>query len=180
MKKSKRLFATILLFIFSFANLSSISFAAQTDVPDDFINMSIQQRIDWIDANVAPIYHEGTLISTARYITRTYSGQEYSTAQNAIGQDVYTLTTGFEWTVNSDDLSIESYRVTKQDLYRSQFAPIDYKVNPTVESYHLFPDNVKLYSQVEIVVFAGGYSIGHDLNLHGNGRYSFRPVSLAW
>ena len=63
MKKSKRLFATILLFIFSFANLSSISLASQTNVPDNFINMSIQQRMDWIDANVAPVYHKGTLTS---------------------------------------------------------------------------------------------------------------------
>lgn len=184
MKKSKRLFATILLFIFSFANLSSISLASQTNVPDNFINMSIQQRMDWIDANVVPVYHKGTLtssIGSARNIVRTYTGVASSAAKNAIGQEVYELTTWVEWTANMD-LSVEEYRVTRQEFARSNFAPPDAgKPNYTIESCYVNPRNVKLYSQAEIAVFYNtGYTVINNINMHGNGDFSSGPFFISW
>ena len=44
-------------------------------------------------------------------------------------------------------------------------------MNKNIQSYRLFPNNVKLVYSVFVLGYFGGYEIIHDYNLHGHGVY---------
>ena len=58
--------------IFRFCFINVKSFAAQPEYPDNFINLSIEQRIQWLDENITPETELATTVGNKRNIISYY------------------------------------------------------------------------------------------------------------
>ena len=175
MKRNRRILATILAVLLLF-QMCPFAVATSTEFPDNYVNMSIEQRKQWMNENSSPVYYDGRLVSKRRDMQYTYTGEAYSEALDSYKRVKFTLETQFTWTVNYLEQTIESYRVTKQEAIN--YCTV-YDIRKELPSYYVTPANVKLFSRAEFIELVGSTTLLHDINLHANGKYSLDRLEFG-
>lgn len=169
MKRVQRVLVAILASVLCFSSVT-IASAAPKEFPDNYINMSIEQRAQWMNENASPTYYEGRLISKTRDMRYTYEGDTYNDSRDARGGIKFSLATYFTWTVNFLEGTVETYSVTRQEAINYSAV---FDVRKDVSSRYINPGNVKLFSTAEFLELYGTTILIHDINLHASGLFSF-------
>lgn len=146
-------------------------------IPEEFFNMSVQQRIEWIDENVPATHHEGIRVNNGqRGYLETYYGVGHNEARMGEEGDLLgEMDTAVEWTVDTSNptviFSYDQVDFTVKN-YMSDHPPVG-----TTSSHTVYPGNVKFVFEADIVGPFMAYYLAHDYNLYAGGTYSFRPIS---
>lgn len=149
----------------------------QKKMPEELFNMSVQQRIEWIDRNIPATYHEAIRVNRGtKGAIETYNGIGHNEARvGGQGDLLGEMDTAVEWTVDMANptvvLSYDQVDFTVKN-YMSNHPP-----RGTTNSYTVNPGNIKYVFEADIVGPYMGYYLAHDYNLYAKGTYSFRPIS---
>ena len=148
--------------------------AQQKELPEGFRNMSIQQRIEWIEENIPATVHQGIRINNGqRGALNTYYASGHSEARMGdVGDLLGEMDTALEWSVDSSNpkviVSYDQVDFTIKN-YMSSDPP-----DGNTYSYWVNQGNVKYVFDGDIVGPFMGYYMFHDYNLHYGGNFSFR------
>lgn len=178
MKRHRRFVSLFLSFVLVII-CSFTATASQTELPDNFSNLSVEQRIQWLDQNIPQITEEATrvngeisLFTDFTDFTSTKKNYYY----NEAGSKVVGISVKCDWTANSN-FEIESYNVANFStyIYDNTFTFID----KDITAYYLSDSNVKIYPEATFASPYIGVLLGQNVNLHGSGSISYSPVSSS-
>ena len=158
---------------------SAVAPKQKATVPENFANMSIEQRVQWIDENVPAEYREGVRVNNVqRGSQETFYGEAEERVEDGAGGVLARFVSTVEWTVNSSaPNAVQSFDVTGTRVYNYMSGGIS-KVQP-VESYYVNQGNVKVILQGEAYAPYVDYIMVHDYNLHYGGNYSLRTFHYS-
>ena len=164
---------TYFIFVFCFINVKS--FAAQPEYPDNFINLSIEQRIQWLDENITPETELATTIGHQRNIISYYESTKETIFRDQYSNTIAGISVTYNWSANLDD-TIETYSIPS--FIKNSYTPTYSLADSNTSSYYVNPSNVKVYAETNFYAAAYGVGvlIGQNVNLHGSGNISYAPV----
>lgn len=108
---------TVLFVTFVLVHMFCIcSFASQPELPDDFMDRSVEQRIQWLDANIPQVTEDVVPANSQRNIVTDYSSTKQNYYFNESGAKVVGISVTYNWRANLDD-TIEYYSVSDFSTY---------------------------------------------------------------
>lgn len=165
----KKLSKTIALTVAILLILSqSLCFAAETETAFDPINMTAEERMEWM-ANNAPVVYDGPAAAMTRSVV--LSTDTKTTTVDSGGVDVGSMTTRVNYTCNDSLTVIESWST---DIFEAEIL-----LSGTIKETNLTTDQVSS-SQVRLMYetyftrLEGVYYISHLYILWGDGTYSLQ------
>ena len=183
MKKVRNLLCTVLaLAMVLSVSASASALEQEKNYPENFMNMSVQQRIQWIEENIPAEVHEGTRINNGQ---RGNLDTFYATGHEAVldpsGHTILAeLYTDVEWTVDSiAPDQVQSYSVTRFDVYNYMSGDA-YVVKEPVDHSYIYPGNLKVFIQATAFAPYIAYGMYNDYNLYSSGNFSLRSDHFAY
>lgn len=168
------LFHIVIPIILLFFCFNIVSFASQEKLPDNFINMSAEQRIQWLDQNIPQKTEYATRINSSRSTVPQYR----VTKKNAYTDEAETAIVGisvtYEWSVTPAG-KVEPYEVADFSTYI--YNPSFVFVNKEVTDFYVNDTNVKIYPEATFASAYMGILVGQNVNLHASGKYSYEGIA---
>lgn len=165
----KRISYALLSFLLIFF-VTVPAFAVNEKVPVKEYNpktMSIEERAQWVDENIPPVYFQAEKDRSEWSFTALNSHYIYDNGNNYIGG----IRTNVKFLCN-DSLTRVEDTATVQFSALSNGYPTDTEYGRT----WIYPDNVRVWYTVWIATPSGAAFVDHWYNLYANGTYSLRVV----
>lgn len=182
MKKLKKVVCYLLVLTMMLGiNVNADSSESKKNYPENFMDMSVQQRIEWIDENIPAEVYQGIRVN---YGQKGSLERYYGTAEEILydptgDNKLAELETAVEWTVDSSAPTVvQSYDVTRFDVYN--YMPGGFSKKEPIDSLYVNQGNVKVFLQATAFSTYIAYGIFNDYNLHYWGDFSIRTDHFAY